>query len=162
MEVRQVKHMAFAVRSVERALADYARFLGVPADTRIADWKDSGLRVARFWLGGIEYQLCEPVKPDHPFVKWMAEKGEGLQHICYAVDDIDEALARAQGQGSTLRPCPTHKTLGSHAHSEGWVAFLDAAAGGCEIEFMKVYTPEQLAAWKAEQAARTAQPAKAG
>ena len=45
MEVRQIKHMAFAVRSVEKALADYARFLGVPRDTRIAEWKDAGLRV---------------------------------------------------------------------------------------------------------------------
>ena len=36
------------------------------------------------------------------------------------------------------------QVVGSHPHPEGWVAFLDDEAGGIEIEFMQVYTPEQL------------------
>jgi methylmalonyl-CoA/ethylmalonyl-CoA epimerase len=37
---------------------------------------------------------------------------------------------------------------GSHAHPEGYVAFLDNDAGGIEIEFMQVYTPEELEKYK--------------
>jgi methylmalonyl-CoA/ethylmalonyl-CoA epimerase len=38
---------------------------------------------------------------------------------------------------------------GSHPHPEGWVAFLDNDAGGIEIEFMQVYTAEQLKEYEA-------------
>ena len=39
---------------------------------------------------------------------------------------------------------PNNSQLGSHPHPEGYVAFLDNDAGGVEIEFMQVYTPDEL------------------
>lgn len=147
--VKGIKHMAFAVRDAEEALEAYSRFLHVPADTEIAHFPKSGNKVALFHLGGIEYQLCQSTEPDGRFAAWIAERGaEGLHHICYEVDDIDKALAHAQAQGAELRLCKACGVKGSHAHPEGWVAFLDNDAGGIEIEFMQVYTPEQLAAYE--------------
>ena len=143
--VKGIKHMAFAVRDAAAALAAYARFLHVPADTEIKIYPKSQNRVALFYLGGIEYQLCESMQPNGRFAAWIAQRGaEGLHHICYEVDDIDQALAHAQAQGATLRICQPCQTYGSHPHPEGWVAFLDDDAGGIEIEFMQVYTPEPL------------------
>lgn len=150
--VRGIKHMAFAVRDAAAALAAYARFLHVPADTEVLVYPKSQNRVALFNLGGIEYQLCESMEADGRFAKWIAERGaEGLHHICYEVDDIDAALAHAQSQGATLRICQACQVVGSHPHPEGWVAFLDDEAGGIEIEFMQVYTAEQLEEYKAYQ-----------
>ncbi|AXC48432.1 methylmalonyl-CoA epimerase [Paracoccus suum] len=143
--VKGIKHMAFAVRDADTALAAYARFLHVPADTEITVFPKSQNRVALFYLGGIEYQLCQSMVPDGRFAKWIDERGgEGLHHICYEVDDIDAALAHAEAQGASLRICQACQKYGSHPHPEGWVAFLDNDAGGIEIEFMQVYTPEQL------------------
>ena len=150
--VKGIKHMAFAVRNAAQALAAYARFLHVPADTEIKVFPKSQNRVALFYLGGIEYQLCESMQPDGRFATWINARGhEGLHHICYEVDDIDAALAHAQAQGATLRICQSCQKYGSHPHPEGWVAFLDDEAGGIEIEFMQVYTPEQLEQYKAYQ-----------
>jgi methylmalonyl-CoA/ethylmalonyl-CoA epimerase len=150
--VKGIKHMAFAVRDAAAALGAYARFLHVPADTAIKVFPKSQNRVALFYLGGIEYQLCESMQPDGRFATWIAARGhEGLHHICYEVDDIDQALAHAQAQGATLRICQACQKYGSHPHPEGWVAFLDNEAGGIEIEFMQVYTPEQLAQYQAYQ-----------
>jgi methylmalonyl-CoA/ethylmalonyl-CoA epimerase len=150
--VKSIKHMAFAVRDAAQALAAYARFLHVPADTALKVFPKSQNRVALFFLGGIEYQLCESLQPDGRFARWIAERGhEGLHHICYEVDNIDAALAHAQSQGATLRICQACQVVGSHPHPEGWVAFLDNEAGGIEIEFMQVYTPEQLAQYQAYQ-----------
>ncbi|MFN8058544.1 MAG: VOC family protein [Vicinamibacterales bacterium] len=150
--VKGIKHMAFAVRDAAAALADYARFLHVPAETAITVYPKSQNRVALFHLGGIEYQLCESLRPDGRFAAWIAARGaEGLHHICYEVDDIDAALAHARAQGATLRICQACQTYGSHPHPEGWVAFLDNDAGGIEIEFMQVYTPEELARYQAYQ-----------
>ena len=55
----------------------------------------------------------------------------------------------AQAQGAQLRICQACQKYGSHPHPEGWVAFLDNEAGGIEIEFMQVYTPEQLKEYEA-------------
>ena len=50
-------------------------------------------------------------------------------------------LQLAQELGNVSKAC---KIVGRHPHPEGFIAFLDNDAGGIEIEFMQVYTPEQL------------------
>lgn len=151
--IKSIKHMAFAVNDAEKALEAYAKFLHVPADTSITHFAKSGNKVALFYLGGIEYQLCQSTDPDGRFAAWIRQRGaEGLHHICYEVDDIEAALAHAKSQGAELRICQACGVYGAHAHPEGFVAFLDNDAGGIEIEFMQVYTPEELAAWEASKA----------
>ncbi|WP_244493693.1 VOC family protein [Aureimonas sp. AU4] len=148
--VRSIKHMAFAVRDAAEALKAYAQFLHVPADTALTDYPKSKNRVALFNLGGIEYQLCQSLEKGGRFDQWIEERGaEGLHHICYEVDSIDAALDHAQAQGASLRLCKACGVKGSHPHPEGYVAFLDNDAGGVEIEFMQVYTPEELEKYNA-------------
>jgi methylmalonyl-CoA/ethylmalonyl-CoA epimerase len=150
-KVKSIKHMAFAVRDAEAALATYSRLLGVPEDTEIMEYAKSRNRVALFRLGGIEYQLCESMDPDGRFATWIAAHGEGLHHICYEVEDIDAALDHAQKHGAKLRLCKPCGVKGSHPHPEGYVAFLDNDAAGIEIEFMQVYTPAELAEYQSVQ-----------
>jgi methylmalonyl-CoA/ethylmalonyl-CoA epimerase len=146
-----IKHMAFAVRDAKAARATYARFLSVPEDAPIHEYQKSRNRVAIFNLGGIEYQLCESMDSDGRFARWIRKHGEGLHHICYAVDDIGHALRHAETNGAKLRVCAACQVAGSHPHPEGYVAFLDNEAGGIEIEFMQVYTPEELARYQRVQ-----------
>ncbi|MDE1156520.1 MAG: VOC family protein [Acidobacteriaceae bacterium] len=148
--VKSIKHMAFAVRNAEAALATYVRFLGVPADTPVIEYPKSRNRVALFNLGGIEYQLSQSMDEDGRFASWIAARGaEGLHHICYEVADIEKALSEAQASGAQLRECKACKITGSHPHPEGYVAFLDNDAGGIEIEFMQVYTEAELEKYNA-------------
>lgn len=146
-----IKHMAFAVRDAEMALAQYAKFLGVPSDTPIVEYAKSRNRVALFTLGGVEYQLCQSMDADGRFARFIAEHGEGLHHICYAVADIELALAHAIGEGARLRTCGPCGVAGSHPHPEGFVAFLDDETAGIEVEFMQVYTEAELARYEAVQ-----------
>ena len=149
VHVLGIKHMAFAVRDVEAALDGYKRYLGVPDDVGVTEFAKSRNRVAVFDLGDTEYQLSESMDPDGRFASWIAERGgEGLHHVCYAVEDIDAALEAAQAQGATLKECAACKVTGSHEHPEGWVAFLEQDVGGIEIEFMQVYTEEELETYK--------------
>jgi methylmalonyl-CoA/ethylmalonyl-CoA epimerase len=149
-EVLAIKHMAFAVRDAAAALASYARLLGVAQGARIVEYPKSRTRVALFMLGGIEYQLCESMDEDGRFSAWIRHRGcEGLHHICYAVRDIGQALVAAEAKGARLRVCKACGVAGSHPHPEGYVAFLDDEAGGVEIEFMQVYTPEEEERYRA-------------
>lgn len=148
--VKSIKHMAFAVRDAKVALESYVKFLDVPSDTQLIDYPKSKNRVALFNLGGIEYQLCQSMEEGGRFDEWIKQRGaEGLHHICYEVDDIDQALDHAKSKGAELRICKACGVYGSHPHPEGYVAFLDNDAGGIEIEFMQVYTPEELEKYNA-------------
>ena len=149
--VTGIKHMAFAVRNAEQALGVYQQYLGVPLDTVIHEYGKSRNRVALFELGGIEYQLSESMDADGRFASWIELHGEGLHHICYAVADIDHALEHAVANGAALRECKSCKKFGSHPHPEGFVAFLDNDAAGIEIEFMQVYTDEELTEYESVQ-----------
>jgi methylmalonyl-CoA/ethylmalonyl-CoA epimerase len=147
---RYIKHMAFAVNDAHQALQQYQQFLGVGHDAQVHDYPKSRNRVAIFNVGDVEYQLCQSLDEGGRFDAWIKGRGyEGLHHICYAVPDIDAALAEAQANGATLKECSACKVTGSHLHPEGWVAFLEQEAGGIELELMQVYTPEQLEHYKA-------------
>lgn len=152
IEVKKVQHMSFAVRDVEKTLEGYKALLGVDPSVGVTRFEKSRNLVALFWLGGVEYQISQSMDPDGRFASWIDRRGgEGLHHICYAVDDIDAALAEAQANGATLKECAACKVKGSHVHPEGWVAFLEQDVGGIEIEFMQLYTPEQLEEYKSVQ-----------
>jgi methylmalonyl-CoA/ethylmalonyl-CoA epimerase len=152
IQVQKVQHMAFAVNDVEATLATYQKLLGVDPSVTVTRFEKSRNLVALFWLGGVEYQISQSMDEGGRFDKWIRERGgEGLHHICYAVEDIDAALAEAQARGATLKECAACKVTGSHVHPEGWVAFLEQDAGGIEIEFMQLYTPEQLEQYKSVQ-----------
>ncbi|MBW4438340.1 MAG: VOC family protein [Pleurocapsa minor GSE-CHR-MK-17-07R] len=147
---RYIKHMAFAVRDANAALKQYQDFLGVGLAGEVKDYPKSRNRVAQFWVGDVEYQLCQSLDEGGRFDQWIKDRGyEGLHHICYAVPNIDQALADAQAKGATLKECSACKVTGSHVHPEGWVAFLQEEAGGIELEMMQVYTPEELEEYKA-------------
>lgn len=149
MDGRYIKHMAFAVKDAEAALRRYQDFIGVGLCGVLHDYAKSRNRVAIFTVGDVEYQLCQSLDEGGRFDTWIKTRGyEGLHHICYAVPDIDEALAAAQAKGATLKECAACKVKGSHVHPEGWVAFLEQEAGGVELELMQVYTPEELEEYK--------------
>ena len=101
-------------------------------------------------LPNTKIELLAPLGDASPIVGFLEKNpAGGIHHICYEVDDIDTALAHAQAKGASLRICQACQKYGSHPHPEGWVAFLDNDAGGIEIEFMQVYTAEQLKEYEA-------------
>jgi methylmalonyl-CoA/ethylmalonyl-CoA epimerase len=137
--VKRIKHMAVAVKDVDSAIPAYERRLGI-SDPRRVEWSEGKSKEAHFSFGEVEIQLCQSTDPDGRFAQHIARYGEGVQHICLEVDNIDESLEQALADGATLKECRACRKTGSHPHSEGWVAFLEGqAVPGFEIEFMQVY-----------------------
>lgn len=148
--VTGIKHLAFAVRDADEALLRWRRLLSVGADARVVDWTGARTRVAIFTLGGTEFQLNASMDEDGRFATWIGERGgEGLHHICYAVDAIDAAMAHAIGHGARAKLCRACNVMGAHPHPEGFVAFLEDQAAGTEVEFMQVHTAAELARYRA-------------
>jgi len=137
--VTRIKHMAVAVADVDAAIGAYERRLGV-TDPRRVEWAEGKSKEAHFAFGEVEIQLCESTDPTGRFAEHIARHGEGVQHICLAVENIEAALEQALADGAVLKECRACQKTGAHPHSEGWVAFLEGqAVPGFEIEFMQVY-----------------------
>ena len=144
----RIKHMAFAVKSVDKALLNFQSFLSVSQNTEKVIWEKADTKVAIFFINDIEFQLCESLKDNGRFSEWIEKYGEGLHHICYEVDDIKKVLDHAEKHNARLRKCDACNVYGSHPHPEGFVAFLDDEVAGTEIEFMQVYSEEELKKYK--------------
>ena len=113
----RIKHMAFAVKSVDKALLNFQSFLSVSSKTEKVIWEKAETKVAIFFINDIEFQLCE---------------------------SLNKVLDHAKKHNAKLRICEACKVYGSHPHPEGFVAFLDDEVSGTEIEFMQVYTEAEL------------------
>ena len=114
-------HIGIAVRSIEAARI--YRAMGLDID-HVETVGTQGVKTAFLSVGDSNLELLEPTSADSPVGKFIEKRGEGIHHICFRVDDIEEHLERLKKEGFRLineAPVP-----GAHGCR---VAFLHPAAG---------------------------------
>ncbi|MEO3858987.1 VOC family protein [Acrocarpospora sp. B8E8] len=95
--VDHVDHIGIAVRDADLALPFYVERLGLTViGDELAD--DPGVRLVYLDGGNVMLQLVQPYR-EGPVASFLAERGEGLHHVCFCVDDIPATLAALPGQG---------------------------------------------------------------
>lgn len=123
----RVAHIGIAVRALSDLLPFYRDVLGmteVPLDD--AD----GARIAGLSAGGPLVELLEPARADSPIARFIEKRGPGIHHVCFAVDDLDAALARCRSAG--LRLIDETPRVGAEGKR---IAFLHpSATGGVLVE----------------------------
>ena len=83
------------------------------------------VRTAFLPAGDVRIELLEPTAEDSPISKFLARRGPGIHHLCFAVDDLDASLARLAQRGyRLLNPSPVPGAGGRR------VAFLHPESGG--------------------------------
>jgi methylmalonyl-CoA/ethylmalonyl-CoA epimerase len=95
----RIAHIGIAVDSLDRILPFYRDILGLP-ETPLED--ADGARIAGLRAGDSLVELLEARSPDSPIGKFVAKRGSGIHHICFAVDDLDATLDRCRRAGITL------------------------------------------------------------
>jgi methylmalonyl-CoA/ethylmalonyl-CoA epimerase len=122
MKIKRVEHIAIAVDSLDRsaALLRDAFGLGMEYEERIGP-----IRLAMLPVGETYLELLQGDGPDDSVTQWIAEKGTGLFHICFEVEDIDGALAELKAKGVKLQD--ETPRIG---HGGARIAFLDPASTG--------------------------------
>jgi methylmalonyl-CoA/ethylmalonyl-CoA epimerase len=95
----RVAHIGIAVRSIQEILPFYRDVLGMP-EVELDD--ADGARIAGVAAGESLIELLEAGSDDSPIGKFMARRGAGIHHVCFAVDDIDAALDRCRASGVRL------------------------------------------------------------
>jgi methylmalonyl-CoA/ethylmalonyl-CoA epimerase len=94
-----IAHIGIAVRSLGDGMSLYRDVLGL-AGVPIED--SDGAKIAAVAAGPSLVEFLEPEAPGSPIDKFIAKRGPGLHHICFAVDDLDAALERCRASGIRL------------------------------------------------------------
>lgn len=114
-----VDHIGFAVRNIDDAVAFYSQTFGVSEWERIA-MPERHMAVAATHVGGMLLELIAPTSDEASFAKYLSERGPGMHHVAYRVEDIVAALADAKARGVQLideTPRPgLHDTLVAFLH----------------------------------------------
>lgn len=101
MKVLKIDHIGIAVKSIDEAKNLYGGLLGLnhTGSETVAEQK---VTTAFFPVGDTEVELLESTSPDGPIAKYIEKRGEGIQHIAFRVENIEEALAELKAKGIQL------------------------------------------------------------
>jgi methylmalonyl-CoA/ethylmalonyl-CoA epimerase len=91
MKVKCIDHIGIAVKGIEQAGKFYIDILGLEIEN-IEHVADQKVNVAFVPIADSEIELLASTEPDGPVAKYLDSRGEGIQHIAFRVEDIEEAL----------------------------------------------------------------------
>jgi methylmalonyl-CoA/ethylmalonyl-CoA epimerase len=97
----EIDHVAIAVSDLEAAIAWYEEVFGATVTHRETVDRD-GVEEALLAVAESYIQLLTPVRDDSPVAKFLENRGEGLHHVGYRVDDCAVALEALRAQGARL------------------------------------------------------------
>lgn len=101
MKVLKIDHLGIAVNSIEEAKKLFHDILGLKFEgTETVE--EQKVTTAFFPVGDSEVELLESTAPDGPIAKYLEKRGEGIQHIAFRVDNLDQALAELKDKGIRL------------------------------------------------------------
>ena len=101
MKILKIDHLGVAVKSIDKGKEFWTDILGLAfegAETVEAQ----KVTTAFFPVGESEMELLESTAPDSPIARDIEKKGEGIQHIAFRVENIDEALEELKEKGVQL------------------------------------------------------------
>jgi methylmalonyl-CoA/ethylmalonyl-CoA epimerase len=115
---QKIDHIGIAVHSIEKSLPFYKDVIGIEHQL-IEEIESQQVRVAMLAIGEINIELLEPTSPESPIAKFLVKNGEGMHHIAFATDSIENQLDQARKSGVRL----LHEVPFEGAHGK-LVAFL--------------------------------------
>ena len=112
MKIKRVEHIAIAVDSIKQSLELMRDTFGLDVE-----YEEQ--------IGQTYIELLEGTGPESGVTDWIKEKGTGLYHICFEVDDIEGAIAELKAKNVKLQS-DTWRT----GHGGSKIIFIDPSATG--------------------------------
>lgn len=98
---KSIRHVAIVVRDLDRALAFYRDALGLEVSDR-RQVPEEEVEIAFLSAGQAEIELLQPLTEEGGVARFLEKRGEGLHHICLALDDIDTAMGQLEAAGARV------------------------------------------------------------
>ena len=127
-----IDHVGIAVREAAGAADTFVRLTGQAA-TEVQTLPEQAVRVCFVPAdAAVRLELLEPAAEGGPIDRFIGRRGEGLHHVCFAVDDVRAEMTRLSQEGFQLIDREPRRGHG------GLVAFLHpSSAHGVLIELLQ-------------------------
>ena len=137
--IKRIAHIGIATESIG-VVADFYRLLGLEMDT-MEVVEDQNVKVAMMKVGESAVELIEPLGESSPVTRFIKKRGEGIHHITFEVDDIEDMLEKlAQANIKLIDEEPRPGTEGD------LIAFIHPhSTGGVLIELCQPQPPDEAA-----------------
>lgn len=116
--MKKIEHIGIAVKDIESSNQLFKTLFG-KSHYKIEDVESEGVKTSFFKCGPNKIELLQATKEDSPIAKFIEKKGEGIHHIAFAVNDIEEEIKRLTEEGFKM----IHKTPKRGADNK-LIAFL--------------------------------------
>lgn len=105
IEAKAINHIGIAVKSIDEHRSFYQDTLGATFET-IEEVADQKVRVGFFLIGTpgheVRLELLEPTSDDSPISAFLEKRGEGIHHVAYTVDNLQQRLDALKASGVRL------------------------------------------------------------
>jgi methylmalonyl-CoA epimerase len=98
--VKRIAHVGIATRSVTEA-ARFYRLLGLEVDS-VESNEEQKVKAALLSVGNSALELLEATDDDSPVQRFIEKRGEGIHHITFEVEDIEETLGTLRAGNISL------------------------------------------------------------
>jgi len=97
----KLDHIAIAVENLDKGLAFYRDTLGIE-HAHTEEVVEQKVEAAMLKVGSAIIELVAPTSDMSPVAKYIARKGEGLHHLAFQVENIEEAIESIRNDGGRL------------------------------------------------------------
>jgi len=101
MKILKVEHIGIAVKNNDAAKKLFGDILGLHY-TKSEIVAEQKVNTTFFEVGDTHVELLEATSPDSAIAKYIDKKGEGIQHIAFSVENIEESLEELKAGGVQL------------------------------------------------------------
>lgn len=133
MKLKRIEHVGIVVRDLEASRRLWEDCLGIKL-CGVEDIDGKPVRVALYPLGASTVELIAGTTPESKHARMAAEGRGGLNHICFEVENIDDALAELKAKG-----VPLLGDVPRNGHAGSRIVFIDpSATENCLIELAEL------------------------
>jgi len=97
----KIEHIGIAVKNLEKANELYKVLLGV-ASYKEETVEAEQVKTSFFKTGESKIELLQGIGEDDAITKFIEKRGEGIHHIAFAVNDIEQKMEELKAQGFRL------------------------------------------------------------
>jgi methylmalonyl-CoA/ethylmalonyl-CoA epimerase len=99
MKIKRIAHIGVGVKDTDKAKTLYQEMFSLP----VSHEESLGeLKIAFVPIGQTNVELVQSTEPDGIMNRFIEKKGEGIHHIAFEVEDIDQALEELKAKGVPL------------------------------------------------------------
>lgn len=99
--IKKIEHIGIAVKNLESSNELFKKLFG-NAHYKIETVESEGVSTSFFMIGETKIELLQATNENSAIAKFIEKKGEGIHHIAYEVDNIQDEMQRLQNEGFEL------------------------------------------------------------